>query len=160
MENIASDKNENTEAEVNPKLEPETTSKVDIQTKTEEANIKKKNVSKEQVINIEKDIINEQATSREELTTIVKDEVVKESEKPEVKTDVNKNNLKAKSEEKIKTNTQTTGNNSAVDDIIAAMQESQSISNNAQDTTQKVDPRLEKDIKQQLVEQGDVSIEN
>ena len=48
--------------------------------------------------------------------------------------------------------------NSAVDAIVAAMQESQAKNKNS--ANQNIDLELEKDIKQQLVEQGDLSVDN
>ena len=49
--------------------------------------------------------------------------------------------------------------NSSVDAIIAAMQESED-TNTQDDSSEKIDLELEKEIKQQLVEQGDLSIDN
>lgn len=55
-------------------------------------------------------------------------------------------------------NTEPSKTPSPVDAIIAAMQQAQS--NDSTESDQNIDPELEKDIKQQLVEQGDISIDN
>ena len=65
-------------------------------------------------------------------------------------------------EEDTKANNEAPKSNSAVDDIIAAMQSSQAQPSNISsvETDQKIDPELEKEINQQLVEQGEQTIKN
>ncbi len=132
---IATDKN--TEVKVNTIIEPESTE-----------NKKPSPISVPILVTKEtKDI------------TTAKNEV-KEIENMEVKIEVS--NKSSELQEKVDTNIEVSSEPSPVDAIIAAMQEppSNSNNNNVPDTKQKVDPELEKEIKQQLVEKSELSIDN
>ena len=156
MTSIASEKNKNIEAEAKAVSEPEITAKPDIPTKSKETSSDSTITSNEEpeknkdLSPISKPIV----VIKETETATVKDEI----EITEIKTEVSNN---SEAEEKVDTNIQAPKKRSAVDDIIAAMQDSQSNStNNNPDTKQAIDSKSAKKVKQQLIGKGELSVDN
>ena len=156
MTSIASEKNKNIEAEAKAVSEPEMAAKPDILTKSKETSSDSTITSNEEpeknkdLSPISKPIV----VIKETETATVKDEI----EITEIKTEVSNN---SEAEEKVDTNVQTPKKRSAVDDIIAAMQDSQSNSTNSNpDTKQAIDSKSAEKVKQQLIGKGELSVDN
>lgn len=152
MANIASNKKKKAETEEKIEystLENETITEVDVKTENKEVSIVKESVSNEEpadskviVGGIEQPKVSEATLVTLEIEPVEKTEdQIKEVVKIEIiklKTEDIKNIVREESREKIETNTPAASGNSAVDDIIAAMQKSQSnvTSSNASETSQ------------------------
>jgi len=154
MANIASDKKKKAAVEEktvieDSTLETGTTTEVDVKVENEGIALVKESINNEKeaasskvlVENIDPPKVSEPTLVTLEIKPVetVEDQVEKvvEIETTEVKTEVTIDIAKEESEEKVVTNTPAASGNSAVDDIIAAMQESQSnvTSSNASDTS-------------------------
>ena len=156
MTSIASEKNKNIEAEAKAVSEPEVAAKPDIPTKSKETSSDSTITSNEEpeenkdLSPISKPIV----VIKETETATVKDEI----EITEIKTEVSNN---SETEEKVDTNVQAPKKRSAVDDIIAAMQDSQSNSTNSNpETKQAIDSKSVEKVKQQLIGKGELSVDN
>lgn len=141
---------------INPELSTEKVSK-NIKATEVGVNLDSQKADKKEIkpISIEvENTIKKQVTSKVEVKELVepKNKLVFEAKDPETNQETNNIELQTKSDNAVESQS-----NSSVDAIIAAMEESQPTPTSFE---KKIDLELEKDIKTQLVEQGELSVDD